>query len=88
MVFAGPRVYFAMARDNAFFKSAATVHPTYRTPAVSILAQAGLAILLVMLTHFTVVQGGPVIDRLVGMARSARRTLRSGGVSDSMLERR
>ena len=28
----------------------------------------GLAILLVMLTHFTVVQGGPVIDRVVGMA--------------------
>jgi peptidoglycan/LPS O-acetylase OafA/YrhL len=27
----------------------------------------GLAILLVMLTHFTLVQGGPVIDRLVGL---------------------
>src|SRR5688572_32586276 len=35
--FAGPRVYFAMARDNAFFKSAARVHPTYRTPAASII---------------------------------------------------
>src|SRR5688572_21963373 len=46
--FAGPRVYFAMARDNAFFKSAATVHPTYKTPAVSIIAQAALAILLVL----------------------------------------
>jgi peptidoglycan/LPS O-acetylase OafA/YrhL len=28
----------------------------------------GLAILLVMLTHFTLVQQGPVLDRLVGMA--------------------
>jgi len=46
--FAGPRVYFAMARDNAFFKSAATVHPKYKTPAASILAQAGLSILLVL----------------------------------------
>jgi APA family basic amino acid/polyamine antiporter len=46
--FAGPRVYFAMARDNAFFKSAARVHPTYKTPAASILAQAGLAIMLVL----------------------------------------
>jgi peptidoglycan/LPS O-acetylase OafA/YrhL len=27
----------------------------------------GLAILLVMLTHFTLVQGGPVVDRVVGM---------------------
>jgi basic amino acid/polyamine antiporter, APA family len=46
--FAGPRVYFAMARDKAFFKSAARLHPKYRTPAASILAQAGLSILLVL----------------------------------------
>ena len=46
--FAGPRVYFAMARDNAFFKSAARVHPKYKTPAASIVAQAALAILLVL----------------------------------------
>jgi APA family basic amino acid/polyamine antiporter len=46
--FAGPRVYFAMARDNAFFKSAARVHPKYKTPSASILAQAALSILLVL----------------------------------------
>ena len=46
--FAGPRVYFAMARDNAFFKSAARVHPKYKTPAASIIAQAVLAIVLVL----------------------------------------
>jgi APA family basic amino acid/polyamine antiporter len=46
--FAGPRVYFAMARDNAFFKSAGRVHPTYKTPAASIIAQAAFAILLVL----------------------------------------
>jgi len=46
--FAGPRVYFAMARDNAFFKSAARVHPKYKTPAASIIAQAVLAIILVL----------------------------------------
>ena len=46
--FAGPRVYFAMARDNAFFKSAARVHPKYKTPAASIIAQAILAIILVL----------------------------------------
>jgi basic amino acid/polyamine antiporter, APA family len=46
--FAGPRVYFAMARDNAFFKSAGRVHPKYKTPAASITAQAALAILLVL----------------------------------------
>jgi APA family basic amino acid/polyamine antiporter len=47
--FAGPRVYFAMARDNAFFKSAARVHPKYKTPAVSIAAQAAFAMLLVLI---------------------------------------
>jgi basic amino acid/polyamine antiporter, APA family len=46
--FAGPRVYFAMARDNAFFKSAARIHPKYKTPAASIIAQAAFAILLVL----------------------------------------
>jgi basic amino acid/polyamine antiporter, APA family len=46
--FAGPRVYFAMARDNAFFKSAAQVHPKYKTPAASIIAQAVLAIVLIL----------------------------------------
>jgi APA family basic amino acid/polyamine antiporter len=46
--FAGPRVYFAMARDNAFFKSAARVHPKYKTPAASIVAQAGLTIALIL----------------------------------------
>ena len=46
--FAGPRVYFAMARDNTFFKSAARIHPKYKTPASSILAQAAFSILLVL----------------------------------------
>jgi APA family basic amino acid/polyamine antiporter len=47
--FAGPRVYFAMARDNAFFKSAGRVHPRYKTPAASIVAQAAFAIVLVLI---------------------------------------
>jgi basic amino acid/polyamine antiporter, APA family len=46
--FAGPRVYFAMARDGVFFKSAARVHPKYKTPAASIIAQAVFSILLVL----------------------------------------
>ena len=40
MTFAGPRVYYAMARDGLFFKSAARVHPRYHTPAFAIVAQA------------------------------------------------
>jgi basic amino acid/polyamine antiporter, APA family len=48
MVFAGPRVYYAMARDGLFFKGAARVHPRYHTPATSIVAQAIWSGLLVL----------------------------------------
>lgn len=48
MVLAGPRVYFAMARDGVFFASAARVHPTYRTPVLAIAAQALWASVLVL----------------------------------------
>jgi len=43
---AGPRAYFAMARDRLFFGWLCRVHPRFRTPANSILAQAAWAILL------------------------------------------
>jgi APA family basic amino acid/polyamine antiporter len=45
---AGPRIYFAMARDGVFLRSAARVHPKYRTPAVAIFAQTGWSALLVL----------------------------------------
>jgi APA family basic amino acid/polyamine antiporter len=46
--FAGPRVYFAMARDGVFLPAAARVHPRFGTPARSIVAQAGWATVLVL----------------------------------------
>ena len=48
MVLAGPRVYYAMARDGVFLARAAQVHPRYRTPAASMLAQALWSTLLVL----------------------------------------
>ena len=35
----GARVYYAMARDGAFFQKMAEVHPKWRTPAFSLIGQ-------------------------------------------------
>src|SRR3989442_2296810 len=40
LILSGARVYYAMAQDNLFFKSAATLHPTYKTPALALVVQA------------------------------------------------
>jgi APA family basic amino acid/polyamine antiporter len=78
MTFAGPRVYYAMARDRAFFPSAASVHPRFKTPAVAIVAQAVWASLLVLsggadaLVSYT----GFAITLFAGMAVAAVFVLR------------
>ena len=64
MVLAGPRVYFAMARDGVFPRGAARVHPRFRVPVAAIVAQSvwsGVLVLsgslaqLVSYTGFTLV---------------------------------
>ncbi len=40
LILSGARVYYAMARDNLFFKRTGELHPTYRTPAFALVAQA------------------------------------------------
>jgi APA family basic amino acid/polyamine antiporter len=39
LILAGSRVYYAMAKDGLFFQSVAKLHPTYKTPAVSLMVQ-------------------------------------------------
>jgi APA family basic amino acid/polyamine antiporter len=51
MVTIGPRVYYAMAKNRAFFSAAASVHPRWHTPVVAILSQ-GLCAMLMALTPF------------------------------------
>lgn len=51
-IFAGPRVYYAMARDRLFFKKVGSVHPRFKTPAFAILLQAVWASLLALTGTF------------------------------------
>jgi len=52
MIIAGPRVYYAMARDGVFFKVFSRVHPEKKTPVLSILLQAMIAIFMVLTSTF------------------------------------
>jgi APA family basic amino acid/polyamine antiporter len=40
LILSGARVYYAMARDDLFFKSAGALHPRYKTPAAALVVQA------------------------------------------------
>jgi basic amino acid/polyamine antiporter, APA family len=48
----GPRVYYAMAKNRAFFKVAANVNPRWHTPVAAIIAQ-GICSMLMTFTPFT-----------------------------------
>lgn len=51
MVTIGPRVYYAMAKNKAFFPAAAIVHPKWRTPIYAIVMQ-GVFTIFMTLTPF------------------------------------
>jgi basic amino acid/polyamine antiporter, APA family len=47
-ILASSRIYFAMAKDNLFFKSAGHLQPKYKTPSTSLLIQGVWSSLLVL----------------------------------------
>ncbi len=51
-VLTGARIYYAMAADRLFFRALAVIHPSYRTPVASLLAQGIWASLLVLTGTF------------------------------------
>ena len=51
-VLAGPRVPFAMARDQLFFRGVSYVHPRYQVPTVAIVLTGTLASLLTLIGTF------------------------------------
>ena len=48
-----PRIEYAIAKDNLFFKSFAKVHPKYETPYFSIIVQCAVAIVLIFATNLS-----------------------------------
>ncbi len=46
LVLAGPRVYYAMAKDGLFFERAGTLHPAWKTPTFGLFTQAIWAMVL------------------------------------------
>ncbi len=44
----GPRVYYSMAKDGLFFKSAGRIHPKFKVPSNSILLQCIIAVIMVL----------------------------------------
>ncbi|GAB5528112.1 MAG: amino acid permease [Roseivirga sp.] len=52
MIMAGPRIYFAMARDRLFPRQVEKLHTRFHTPAIAILAQSLWSALLVITGTF------------------------------------
>ncbi|HYM09185.1 MAG TPA: amino acid permease, partial [Bryobacterales bacterium] len=52
MTMIGPRVYYAMAANGAFFRAAERVHPRWNTPWVAVLAQGACCCLLIVTGTF------------------------------------
>ncbi|MDL1965028.1 MAG: amino acid permease, partial [Deltaproteobacteria bacterium] len=52
MIMAGPRIYYAMARDNVFFELFGKVNALRQTPVFAILLQAVIAIIMVVTASF------------------------------------
>ncbi len=48
LILSGPRVYYAMAKDQLFFKTVSEVHPRYHTPVKSLGVQAVWSCLLTL----------------------------------------
>lgn len=51
MVIAFPRLYYAMSKDGHFFKSFATLNPKSKVPAVALIGQCVISIILVLLRN-------------------------------------
>src|ERR1041384_7605930 len=60
VVLTAPRVFYAMSKDNLFFKTLAEVHPRFHTPANAIVALCVLSAVLTFAGKFSELIGGVI----------------------------
>jgi len=60
VILTAPRVFFAMANDNLFFKGLAAVHPKFKTPAAAIVALGVWSAVLACAGNFAQLIGGVI----------------------------
>ena len=60
VVLTAPRVFYAMANDNLFFKKLAEVHPRFRTPAAAVIALGVWSCVLASVGKFAELASGVV----------------------------
>jgi len=60
VILTSPRVFYAMANDNLFFKGLAVVHPRFKTPAAAVIALGVWSAVLACAGNFAQLIGGVV----------------------------
>ena len=76
LTISAPRVYYAMARDGAFFPVFGRLHPRFGTPAAAILLQTGMAILLLSLGAFDRILSYVIFSAVIFLGLSASAVFR------------
>ena len=71
LTMAAPRVYFAMARDGAFFSAFERLHPRFGTPANAVLLQTGLALFVLCFGAFDRILSFIIFSAICFLALSA-----------------
>lgn len=78
LTFAAPRVYYAMAKDGAFFAVFGRLHPRFGTPANAVLLQTVLALLVLCFGAFDRILSFIIFSAICFLALSAASLFRLG----------
>jgi APA family basic amino acid/polyamine antiporter len=76
LTLSAPRVYYAMARDGAFFPAFGRLHPRFGTPVAAILLQTGIALALLALQGFDRILAYFIFPTLLLLALAATAVFR------------